>query len=73
MYYDTTQSNPDFKLAPTDAGGYRKLFTEECFRHIDRRKREFGEFRYQASLLEEEVCAPPQPVHLELCLPQHAC
>ncbi|KAJ0117452.1 hypothetical protein J7T55_003866 [Diaporthe amygdali] len=54
VYYDTTQSNPDFKLAPTDAGGYRKLFTEECFRHIDRRKREFGEFRYQASLLEEE-------------------
>ncbi|KAH8773746.1 putative Mg2+ transporter [Diaporthe sp. PMI_573] len=52
--YGTSQSNPDFKLAPTDVGGYRKLFTEECFRHIERRMREFGEFRYQATLLEEE-------------------
>ncbi|KAL1851985.1 hypothetical protein Daus18300_012408 [Diaporthe australafricana] len=54
VYYDATQPNPDFKLAPTDAGGFRKLFNEECFRHIERRRREFGEFRYQASILEEE-------------------
>lgn len=58
-YHATTQPNPDFKLSPTDAGGFRKLFAEECFRHIERRKREFGEFRYQATLLEEEVRAPP--------------
>lgn len=55
VYHDSTQSNPDFKLAPTDVGGFRKLFSEECFRHIERRRREFGEFRYQATLLEEEV------------------
>ncbi|KAI3392158.1 hypothetical protein diail_6105, partial [Diaporthe ilicicola] len=54
VYYDTAQPNPDFKLAPKDAGGFRKLFNEECFRHIERRRREFGEFRYQASMLEEE-------------------
>ncbi|KAI7774753.1 hypothetical protein LA080_007918 [Diaporthe eres] len=54
VYNATTQPNPDFKLSPTDAGGFRKLFAEECFRHIERRKREFGEFRYQATLLEEE-------------------
>lgn len=57
VYHDTAQSNPDFKLAPTDVGGFRKLFAEECFRHIERRRREFGEFRYQATLLEEEVRA----------------
>lgn len=57
VYHDSAQSNPDFKLAPTDVGGFRKLFAEECFRHIERRRREFGEFRYQATLLEEEVRA----------------
>lgn len=61
-FYDTSQSNPDFKLAPTDVGGFRKLFAEECFRHIERRRREFGEFRYQATLLEEEVRSPPHPM-----------
>ncbi|KAG6354803.1 hypothetical protein INS49_003884 [Diaporthe citri] len=54
VYHTATQSNPDFKLAPTDVGGFRKLFAEECFRHVERRKREFGEFRHQATLLEEE-------------------
>lgn len=69
VYHDTTQSNPDFKLAPTDVGGFRKLFAEECFRHIDRRRREFGEFRYQATLLEEEVrAAPPASYSLHIFL-----
>jgi hypothetical protein len=72
----TNQSNPDFKLAPTDVGGFRKLFTEECFRHIERRMREFGEFRYQATLLEEEVRVPLQSywlfkTQLEVPLPAH--
>lgn len=64
VYHTATQSNPDFKLAPTDAGGFRKLFAEECFRHIERRKREFGEFRYQATFLEEEVCKPLCPIEI---------
>lgn len=62
VYHTAAQSYPDFKLAPTDVGGFRKLFAEECFRHIERRKREFGEFRYQATLLEEEVLAPLRPI-----------
>lgn len=60
--YGTSQSNPDFKLAPTDVGGFRKLFTEECFRHIERRRREFGEFWYHATLLQEEVSSPLHPI-----------
>lgn len=64
VYHATTHSNPDFKLSPTDAGGFRKLFAEECFRHIERRKRDFGEFRYQVTLLEAEVRAPLRPVEL---------
>lgn len=64
VYHTAAQSSPDFKLAPTDAGGFRKLFAEECFRHVERRKREFGEFRYQATLLEEEVRAPLRLIEL---------
>lgn len=69
VFLDTSQSNPDFKLAPTDVGGFRKLFTEECFRHIERRRRKFGEFRYQATLLEEEVRSPPHPPNPPPCYP----
>lgn len=68
-YDNLAQPSPDFKLAPTDVGGFRKLFMEECLRHIERRMREFGEFRYQATLLEEEVRVPLRPLENTELLP----
>jgi hypothetical protein len=50
--------NEVFKLAPTDPGGFRDLFLNECLQLLDMREREFGEFRILVRQLEAMVRSP---------------
>lgn len=54
---DTSVLNPDefYKLSPTHPGGFRELLAVECGSFLERRMRDFEEYDYHASVLEDTV------------------
>ena len=57
---DTSVLDPDefYKLSPTHPGGFRELLAVECGSFLERRMRDFEEYDYHASVLDDTVRRP---------------
>ena len=66
-YFIADDSSSDFKLASTDAGGYRVLLLNECLQFLAGRKSDFSGFRDVAIFLKQAV-RPPSMLFTQLKL-----